>query len=438
MILGPDHLRRLLGSIEVDRLVILCGAGLSVPPPSDLMSAVRVAQTCYDAYRPIKPLPLDIRDKIDKIAGYFHGTGEFESVFIGTLVPWDELVGEPNAGHAALSDFLICRAAHAVLSANFDSLIEQWAWNRKISMLGALDGQEAMSFKRVSNPLVKFQGCLVRGREETLWTADQLGKKEIADRVRACSDWMKLTLPGKDLLIVGFWTDWGYLNDVLAEALTATSFGSVTVVDPKCTMDLQTKAPKLWATLLSGTVSFKHVQASGADVLVELRTEFSKVWARKFFALGKALLEEAGRAYSEHEPDMGCYALYDCRRDAEGVPYNRAAKKKTPPSEAALASFLHDLLIEAAATHEGAWYRIGGNRVRVVNGAGQGLNSVREQYREPPALSAADIVVCAGAVDLGVRGSIIGSGAGASIVHPSGGGGARWMTLEQARGELGI
>jgi len=30
MILGLDHLTRLLGSIEADRLVILCGAGLSV------------------------------------------------------------------------------------------------------------------------------------------------------------------------------------------------------------------------------------------------------------------------------------------------------------------------------------------------------------------------------------------------------------------------
>jgi hypothetical protein len=438
MILGLDHLTRLLGSIEADRLVILCGAGLSVSPPSDLMSAVRVARTCYDAYKPIKVLPPDIRDKIDEIAGYFHGTGEFESLFIGKLVPWNELVGEPNAGHAAVSDFLICRAAYAVLSANFDSMIEQWASSRKIRMRGALDGVEAMNFGGDSNPLVKFHGCLVRSPEDTLWTKEQLRDAKIAARVKACSEWIKLTLPGKDLLIVGFWTDWGYLNDVLAEALTAKPFGSVTVVDTASTMDLETKAPKLWSTLVGGSPSFKHVKASGADVLGELRAEFSKTWVRKFYALGRGVLETAGKVYSEHEPDMNCDDLYDCRRDAEGVPYNRAARRKTPPSEAALASFLHHLLIEATATREGAWYRIGGNRVRVVNGAGQSLNSVREQYREPPALSAADIVVCAGAADLSVPGSIIGSGAGASIVHPSGGGGARWMTLEQARGELGI
>jgi len=130
--------------------------------------------------------------------------------------------------------------------------------------------------------------------------------------------------------------------------------------------------------------------------------------------------------------------LYDCRRDAEGVPYNRAARRKTPPADAAIASFLHHLLIGAPAAREGAWYRIGVNRVRVVNGAGRDMNSVRDQYREPTALSAADVVVCAGAADLGVPASIIGPGGGASIVHPSGGGGARWITVDQARREFGI
>jgi hypothetical protein len=30
---------------------------------------------------------------------------------------------------------------------------------------------------------------------------------------------MTAHLPAKDLLIVGFWTDWGYLNNVLANAI---------------------------------------------------------------------------------------------------------------------------------------------------------------------------------------------------------------------------
>jgi hypothetical protein len=53
---------------------------------------------------------------------------------------------------------------------------------------------------------------------------------------------MKLNLPGKDLLVVGFWTDWGYLNDVIAKALAVHGFGSVTVVDPQSAAALETKA----------------------------------------------------------------------------------------------------------------------------------------------------------------------------------------------------
>src|ERR1039458_8557156 len=47
---------RLLGSIEANRLVLLCGAGLSIPQPSRLMSAVQVSHECYDKYQPISAL----------------------------------------------------------------------------------------------------------------------------------------------------------------------------------------------------------------------------------------------------------------------------------------------------------------------------------------------------------------------------------------------
>jgi hypothetical protein len=78
---------------------------------------------CYDRYSHIKVLPAAMRDEIGKLAGHFYGTAEFESVFVGSLVPWNELVGQPNDGHAAVADFLVSRAAAAALSANFDTLI---------------------------------------------------------------------------------------------------------------------------------------------------------------------------------------------------------------------------------------------------------------------------------------------------------------------------
>jgi hypothetical protein len=93
--LDPDTLRGLLGSIEAGHLVLLCGAGLSIPPPSNLMSAVRVAQACYDKYKPIAVLPAALRNDVDSLAGYFYGRGELQTVFL-SLVPWNDLVGEPK------------------------------------------------------------------------------------------------------------------------------------------------------------------------------------------------------------------------------------------------------------------------------------------------------------------------------------------------------
>jgi hypothetical protein len=441
--LDNDILTRLLGSIEANRLILLCGAGLSIPSPSNLMSAVGVSRACYDKYQPIAVLPTALRDNIDLLAGHFYARGEFESVFLGSLVPWNELVGEPNPAHAAVADFLITRVASAALSANFDVMIERWATGLKVDMRGALDGQEAVTFSDQMSPLVKFHGCLVRDRTRTLWTQEQCNEAAVSQRINLCSQWMHLNLPGKDLLVVGFWTDWGYLNDVLAEAMATAPFKSVTVIDPQTTTELQAKAPMLWTRLTgSGATPFQHIQHSGAEALEELRTAFSRVWGRKFYALGKLLLESAGRACP---PDsavsletMECEDLYTLRRDAEGVPYSRAARMKEPPAESAQAAFAHLLLIEASAERAGAWFVHGGKSVRIVHGGGQGLSTVRARYVEPTSAPQADIVVCAGAVDLGVPGYLIPSGRGTSVVRPGGGGGSRWLTLEQAQGELGL
>jgi hypothetical protein len=135
---------------------------------------------------------------------------------------------------------------------------------------------------------------------------------------------------------------------------------------------------------------------------------------------------------------MNCEDLYKRRCDAEGIPYDHAARMKEPPRHAAEAALLHHLLIHAGATRDGPWYVYGGRRIRIVEGAGQMLNSVRERYKEPPAWGQPDIVSCAGARDVPVPGKLISSGAGLSIVRPGPGSGVRWMTLEQTRRELGI
>jgi len=433
---------RLLGSIEAGRMVVLCGAGLSIPSPSNLMSAVRVAQTCYDRWRPTQALPSALRDDIDRLAGHFYDQGMFKTVFIGALVPWDDLVGEPNTGHAAVADLLICRAVQAALSANFDPLIEQWSERRKVQMHGALDGTEAVQFAARSNPLLKFHGCLHRRRDETLWTQAQLAEPETQQRIQNCSAWMSVNLPGKDLLIIGFWTDWGYLNNALANAIAVQNFGSVIVVDPATPAQLEARAPILWNKLAGAAgVPFVHIQASGADALEELRTEFSKVWARKFFELGAPFIEAEGGTFDLAAVDPSnwtCDELYNLRRDAESIPYDRAAERKAPAPEAASAAFMHLLLNKAGAARVGSFYEYDGKSIRIIHGSGQGLETVRQRYNEPPVISPADIVICAGSQSLGTPGAIISAGRGASIVRPARGGSSRWLTVEQARAELAI
>jgi hypothetical protein len=406
------------------------------------MSAVRVARSCYDKYAPTEVLAAALRDNPDALAGHFFTSGQFTSVFIGNLVPWNDLTGSPNAGHAAVSDFLITRAINGALSANFDTLIENWAAEHKIVLRGALDGQEAVAFAQTTSPLLKFHGCLVRDQTQTLWTQQQLQDPVIQQRIQSCSAWMTLNLPGKDLLVVGFWTDWGYLNGVLADALAGPAAVSVTVVDPLGQAELQQRAPVLWATLTGLSGQFQHIQASGNDVLTELRIGFSKVWLRKFFQLGRPLIEAGGANCSpdalEPAADLAAGDLYNLRRDSEGVPYDRAAQSKEPLHDAAQAAYMHLLLLGANATRKGPWYEHDGRTVRVVQGAGEGLSVVQERYKEAPTLEQADVVVCAGAIDLGVPGRVVASGQGSSLVRPARGGDAQWFTLDQARAELQI
>ena len=61
MLLPRPVQERLLGSIEAHNLVLLCGAGLSIPDPSNLMSAVAVARKVYDEYAPTLVLPAPLR-----------------------------------------------------------------------------------------------------------------------------------------------------------------------------------------------------------------------------------------------------------------------------------------------------------------------------------------------------------------------------------------
>lgn len=177
MPLPADLRTKLLGAIETDKLMFLCGAGLSIPEPSSLPTAVSVAKICYDKWLPNEALDPSLEWDINKLAGHFYARDDFD-VFLD-LVPWDDLTGLPNRGHAAISDLLLSHAARGALSANFDRMIERWADGKKVSLLGALNGQEATDYATKFGPLVKFHGCMDLDRGKTVWTEAQLDEPAI-------------------------------------------------------------------------------------------------------------------------------------------------------------------------------------------------------------------------------------------------------------------
>jgi hypothetical protein len=427
--------------MNAGRLVVLCGAGLSMAAPSNLPSARAVAERCFDKYRLESDPNLDpaLRQDLEALAEHFAGQHTLSSVFIEHLVPWPDFVRQSNAGHAAVADFLITRAAFAGLSSNYDTLIERQAWDYGADFRASLDGVQANVAAVRQGPLLKFHGCAQLDRPATVWTRFQFDDPVVSGRIERTKVWIKANLRQKDLLVVGFWSDWDYLNSLLDEALVGMAPLSVTVVDLSPANVLEQKAPRLWEIAHSTNVTFEHVQESGAAALDELRAAFSTNYMRQVLDAGRAVFEETRGAPPEPALlDIGTLdseTLYGWRRDAEGAPATRPATRIRPGDCEALGLF-HLLLRHAGALQRGANYELNGRRVRVINGAGAVLNSLKQRFNEPPAFVEAEIVVAVGAVDLGVPENIVRSGRPADVIRPSSR--ARWLVLDGARAELNI
>lgn len=173
---------RLLSSIQAGRLVIICGAGLSMAPPSSLPPAWRVAAACYDRYKLAVDPGCDpaLRESLEALAEMFVELGTLKTVFIEEIVPWTEFMRPPNPGHAAVADFLITGAASGALSGNYDNLIERQAHGYGSDFLPSLDGDEATVRAHRHAPLLKFHGCAVHDRRATVWAKSQLKRTELA------------------------------------------------------------------------------------------------------------------------------------------------------------------------------------------------------------------------------------------------------------------
>src|SRR5580704_230996 len=99
--------KALLQSVEAGRLVIVCGAGLSIAGRSKGPSAQHIADVCFDrAVLVDQKLNPKLRKSLSLLAEHFTANQSLQNYFIPCLVPWGEFAaGEPNEGHIALADF---------------------------------------------------------------------------------------------------------------------------------------------------------------------------------------------------------------------------------------------------------------------------------------------------------------------------------------------
>jgi hypothetical protein len=434
-------MERLLASMDAGRLVVLCGAGLSMAPPSSLPSAKRVAEQCFDEYRSrINPgIDPALRQNLEALAEYFVGLNTLKSHFIESVVPWTEFMRPPNPGHAAIADFLITGAAAAGLSSNYDTLIEACARQYGADFRGALDGDQATARAPKQSPLLKFHGCENLDRQNTVWAPSQLADPVVRERIERSKVWMAAHLRQKDFLVVGFWSDWSYLNSIFQDSLQGLDPVSVTVIDLSGADALESKAPDLWEIAHQPNVTFAHVQESGADALDELRRAFSENYRRQVLSAGRAAFESATGVQCDpawlERTNLSSDSLYGWRRDAEGVPTGKPAQAKRPTAGEQLGCF-HLLLKHAGAVQTDQGYSLTGRTIRVVNGSDDFLSTVQTRFTEAPSLLAAEIVVAVGAIDYSLPADVVRPGTPGSVMRPAASG--RWLTFEGAIKELAL
>ena len=321
-VLDPQLRDRLLLSVQGGHLAVICGAGLSISPPTCVPSAAELARTCGERYTQITQtqLPDDVRFDIERVANYFLQLDRFREFL--DFVPWETFSRNPNRGHSAIADFLCCGALTFAATTNFDTHIEDAAFELgERSFRSALDGVEAAELPDRHRPLLKLHGCHERDSLNTLWAQSQIGSNgEIRTRLARSTTWLTGQLVGRDLVILGFWTDWDHLANVLSRALQDSTPRTVVVVDPADPQVLQQKAPELWNW--ANSHNFHHVPEPADAFLDELRVVFSRGFVKRAIAGGIphfiALFPQREAGGTDFVDPLNRDDLYLMRKDLSG------------------------------------------------------------------------------------------------------------------------
>jgi hypothetical protein len=169
-----------LDALLNDRLALLCGAGLSMAPPSLLPAAAALAAAAkqkYDAkYGTTRdPLPANIEDQ----AEYFFRRQELATVYFRTLIDLHAFAGPPNPGHYAISDLLLVRGIQTAVTTNVDFLIETAGQQLFGQVCAGIDGANVAMFPPDCAPLLKVHGCRVRDPDNMVWARGQLAASPV-------------------------------------------------------------------------------------------------------------------------------------------------------------------------------------------------------------------------------------------------------------------
>jgi hypothetical protein len=217
-----------LDSLYAGRLALICGAGLSMAGPSSLPSAAvlaRKAKTKYDETFGTSRLPL--AESIDDQAQFFFERGELYTVYLRTYIDRHDFAAPPNAGHFAVADLLLISGITTAVSTNVDTLIEG-AGDTLLGHIGAgISRAMVAAVPHNQCPLLKVHGCW-SDPATTIWARGQVDAEPFRKRIHEAGRWLEVRLLDRDLLIVGYWTDWDYLNEVLRRALGAVTPSRVT------------------------------------------------------------------------------------------------------------------------------------------------------------------------------------------------------------------
>lgn len=428
-----------LDALLADRLALLCGAGLSMAPPSSLPSAAALARQAkqkYDATYGADRAPLP--ESIDDQAEFFFQRGELATGYLRTYIDRDAFAAKPNSGHFATADLLLTGAITTAVSTNVDTLIET-AGNMLFGQVGAgITRAQVAGLSPDVSPLLKIHGCW-SDPAGTVWASSQVTTGPTKTRIEECGAWMAHRLLDRDIVIIGYWTDWDYLNQLLEVSLGTVSPSRVIVVDPCETESFEAKAPALFELGQRASEEFCHVRCSGDLFLDKLRVNFSRAFLRRILHAGVATYTAHAGAEPEaawlNPSSTDAEVLWRIRRDLEGSNPNEPAKARTPPEEPLLGLTLLQLQ-EQGATADGIYWNLNGERVRVLRTANRPLHEVEAAFaRETAPVAAPDYVIAVGAETLSLPTNIARGGGSGSIVRGTSG---RWLSRADAIEELGL